>query len=224
MRRESFEERLRRNYLSGVTRMCCGLCTVAGMSAPIPVGHALVTIVMSCIGDLQPMVVTFGAEPDGIPNTDIAAGVRNALLTAGITPSAAYSNGYTYDRVECDFMTVDGLIHSEADISGNGAGTTGSIPSNCALLVTKRTALGGRKNRGRMYWPPSALGTTAVDRNGNIAAPNLTTIRGRYTAFLTALTNEGVLMKILHGDGSTPTLVTALEVSGKIATQRRRLR
>jgi hypothetical protein len=98
-------------------------------------------------------------------------------------------------------------------------------PQNCALLVRKRTALGGRRGRGRMYLPPFPLAEGGIDHAGKVD-PALVSA---WTASSQQAFNEGVSPVLLHATSPKsptppPTPITSFLVDSMIATQRRRLR
>jgi len=113
-----------------------------------------------------------------------------------------------------------------------GANTDAQSPPNVALLVKKASATGGRRGRGRMYLPWTCQ-EDAVDEVGNIGGASLSAFQVSASAFYTDL-GTGVTgtdpspMVILHDSSGAgvepgPSLVTALNVDSRIATQRRRL-
>jgi hypothetical protein len=123
-------------------------------------------------------------------------------------------------------------ISENAPAPGTRGGA--SLPPNCAVLMQKRTGVGGRRNRGRCYLP-HCVGETDVNEGGVIAAAVLATLQNRADVWLDRLNNGGVPGTptpafLLHGvdpvtgDPFIPTPVTSHPVSGTIATQRRRLR
>ena len=103
-------------------------------------------------------------------------------------------------------------------------------PNNCAVLIQKRSALGGRKNRGRFYFPPMSLGESAVNENGVITGATLTGLQANFTewfGYLNAGLSGGPTYKpvILHTIAPfTPTPVTSFVVQAQIATRRKRMR
>lgn len=95
-------------------------------------------------------------------------------------------------------------------------------PPNTTFLVTK---IGGpRKRRGRLYLP--AVDESIVDNLGNISTAAVATWNTSLANWLSALSSAGVPMhNNPTGDGTVPTSpVTALTMSTRVATQRRRLR
>jgi len=91
-----------------------------------------------------------------------------------------------------------------------------------AVLVEKVTNFGGRANRGRFFVPGISYGDVAV--GGGLASEPQTFFQTQANAFLARLDTEGLDMVLLHGASSDPTTVTSLNVDGRAATQRRRLR
>lgn len=124
------------------------------------------------------------------------------------------------------FGTPTGDILGEHNVSVTGTLTDVTITSNCALLVNKSTASGGRANRGRMYLPPLHLNEGAVDAAGNISSSPLAGIQLRLNATLAALAVADWQPVLFHQGVSpaAPTNVTALTAQSLIATQRRRMR
>jgi hypothetical protein len=120
----------------------------------------------------------------------------------------------------------------EGSDSGSGEETSGMLPPNCALLVKKQSATGGRKGRGRLYIP-WIIQENAVDDAGVIDGASVTARQLDASGWLTNLAGGGsgtytTPMVILHdssgaGAEPAPSVVTALTVDNRIATQRRRM-
>jgi len=108
-----------------------------------------------------------------------------------------------------------------------GQGSIISLPPNVAVLVNKRTNIGGRRGRGRMFLP-FYVSTTDVDQGGTILTNRLDVITAAVTVFHDELANVGMPMVLLHSPGVStikdPTPVTSLDVDTRVSTQRRRLR
>lgn len=111
---------------------------------------------------------------------------------------------------------------AELGVGSVGTGDAGQVNPNMAILIQKRTALGGRANRGRMFWPVTegqtgqagTLGTIQVDdTNDAFALWQSQVIAGEATPV------------ILHVNPAlTPTPITSFACQALTATQRRRLR
>ncbi len=103
------------------------------------------------------------------------------------------------------------------------------LPQNCAFLLHKRSGLGGRKNRGRMYLP--GVNEALVDDKGLMSTTAINGVNAAAAATLAdIIAIEGVeRMVILHTQplgpvGTVPTPVTTLLLDPVLGTQRRRLR
>lgn len=116
---------------------------------------------------------------------------------------------------------------------GSGTNTSSKLPQNCALLVKKQSAQGGRQHRGRMFLP-GILTEEEVDAVGTISDANFTSLSTDATVFFGNLNIDApeagppMPMVILHNTppdpAPLPTPVTHLTVDRRISTQRRRLR
>jgi len=112
----------------------------------------------------------------------------------------------------------------------NTAGTDGGalLPPNCAVLVRKLTAHGGRKGRGRAYLPGISDISGSLDSSGTFSTAEATVIdtaMAGLDADLVADTTFGPVQTVLlHSDSTTPYFISSWVTSNKIATQRRRLR
>nr|CRY96651.1 hypothetical protein [uncultured prokaryote] len=126
-----------------------------------------------------------------------------------------------------------GSIRSTEPPEGGGT-TANTLPANCALLVSKRTALLSRKGKGRIFLP-FVTAEDKVNEGGIIDASVMDDYQATMDLWTTASLREGA-----DGDGPVPMVInpsadnpnvaaapiaiTRLVVSNKIATQRRRLR
>jgi len=110
-----------------------------------------------------------------------------------------------------------------APIVGTLAGAVQS--ANSAVLVSKQTALGGRKGRGRFFFP-WAVTENNVDPLGVIDAEHVAGLQTSMNDFLAAFASNGADLVLLHQDvvgAPAPTPVTSLSVQALIGSQRRRL-
>lgn len=128
--------------------------------------------------------------------------------------------------------------YSEVLAGGDGANGTSSA---VAYLLTKQSALGGRRGRGRMFVP--GVGESYVNSAGQLTTGKVTSLNTKADDLLSNLTSQDRPMVILHGPstewvlddgkpkrvpvaGPVPeaTIVTSLVASSEVATQRRRQR
>jgi hypothetical protein len=164
----------------------------------------------------------------------VGATVTQAAVDAGFTQaqttmktrfhsSVSLAGGHLLEQTSTGIRRWDASI---APVAGTNVNTP--LPNNCATLIKKSTALGGRRNRGRMYFPcpienevgPEGANTSAAVTAWNSVVATLMPGGSIHTAF-------GVLgnPQVLHETGSqTPAQVTDLACQAKIATQRRRMR
>lgn len=97
-----------------------------------------------------------------------------------------------------------------------------------SLLLTKRTAVGGRRGKGRMFLCPPP--NTQVNADGTVAAGFLATARTKAAAFLAGIVAlDPTVQPVVHtrASGGLPsgnTLITSMTIEGEVATQRKRQR
>lgn len=135
-------------------------------------------------------------------------------------PSTAFATG-----VEIRVGTADPsapLVY-EAAGSDAGSGAAALISPNVSLLATKRTLLGGRQGRGRMYLGPPREGE--VTDEGVVGGTYLV---GVQTALDTLVADVETIIGgdayLLHsGPSPAPTLIQSITIQDVVATQRRRL-
>lgn len=186
----------------------------------IPVGYTQVNLLFR--GDANPLgsQIAFGTRnTTGAPADAIGKYVRDQVVER-ILPFM--SEGYVLEgvRVKLGPDKTGPFAEVASGEAGKSVSRTAS-PAVCYLLH-KQTALGGRMNRGRIY-VPSVL-EEAIDAAGRIIFSTMESIHRAWSGLLTALSDGGQPMVILHKTGETPTLVQHLAMSNTVATQRRRQR
>lgn len=197
------------------------------MGVQIPVGEMQVSIRWACNGVTRPMYTTFGVSPDAtapsgvLPKLD---DIHGFLVSSTLMVASQISNQYTYVSLIGQEMTGSGILSAERPANIVGTNAFQPPPPNTSWVVQKRTLLGGRKNRGRMYVPPARLGETVVNAAGVIDAANVTAEQDDWTAFLGAMSADDYPLVVFHSDGSPSTVVSSLVVENRVGTQRRRLR
>lgn len=148
----------------------------------------------------------------------------NALSTnlAG-TYKPILSTGSLYNGIHIE-EGQDGAPLVWDSVSGAGAGTrtiTASTTPQVQLLCDKKTALGGRKFRGRTFLPDVA--ESDVNDAGAVAAGTVTLLTTFCTNLLTNFSTGAYAgMVVLHSDATVPTPVTTMSADGKAATLRAR--
>lgn len=201
------------------------------MTLEIPVGHMQVAYRFLLAGDSEPMVTTMGYRLDDTPSLQNQVDqLRDNFVTAW--PVAQRNTQWTFLGCVARVGQDGGppvIVESPASSVGtNSTGTT--LPNNISLLVKKQTGIGGRAHRGRCFVPPFNLVGVDVDQRGYLQSGWLSAHTSRITGWL-GYGITGTLRPrpvILHDDGiatpSTPTLLTAVVLDARVATQRRRLR
>lgn len=224
------------------------------MATLIPPGMWLAKLRWRLIGDSEEMISTIGVrgnEPGDREPNDVAHSIF-----------AAWAGAFETDvlNVQWSFVGVDvvgGFEASDPPVQGEGgpvgtynetlAGAMGAavLPNNCALLVKKQTAVGGRRNHGRMFIPAGYVGEAEVDGTGLISAGNQTFFQDHVNQFYENLrdstgtpgpTFTSYWPVLFHSDARDPdgnvipntapppTDITALVADPRIATQRQRMR
>jgi hypothetical protein len=190
-----------------------------------PPGFAQVRLVWTLSGDLEPFNTLFGVSNDSdVSAAAVAQNVADAFVIA--FSGSEMATGSSLQRVDAQ-LGQDGGEGPVGTSIQNYIGTSGGacLPQNCAGLIHKRTALAGRKGRGRMYLPSFFLPEASIDSIGALNSALVTNLTNSINSFLSGLTTEGVPMVLFHESSPpSPTLVTSLQVDPIIATQRRRLR
>lgn len=197
-------------------------------STIIPPGFAQVFFRFRCVGDNEEMLTSIGVRTVGDPPDPDTLADDMATAWLFSWPVGDLSSTYTFVGTRV-YVGQDGdplVAENLRNTSGTGSGAV--PPNNCAALLQKRSALGGRRNRGRMFLPAGYFPETGVDQAGLLTAGTVTTLQGNCNDFLTQIrtgsptTDQAV---ILHSSApSAPTVITTLTVAPKIATQRTRMR
>lgn len=193
-----------------------------------PAGFALVTHYMVQEGDSEPMLTTIGCSSTGLPGG--ASDIANTFVTSWEDNLAGlFSVDSALDHVEVAAGPSSAPIRADST-NGPVAGTasSGIVLPNTSVLVRKQTGLGGRKGRGRMYWP--CFGQVQnMTGNGLLVGGFMGTIQGAFddwAAQIVDSTGPGAVgeLYLFHAEEEAPTQIEAMIVQQRLATQRRRLR
>jgi hypothetical protein len=147
----------------------------------------------------------------------------HAKFTANVMPQLSTSMQCIYTRAKIGPNSTGPFGFAGSPVTGGISGDA-DVPS-VAILVSKITASGGRANAGRWFLP--GLSETYTSTGGTVDATYLANLQAALTAWLTAVNADTTIgdMVILHSSTSaTPTPITNVLASSKVATQRRRLR
>lgn len=194
---------------------------------PTPAGYADCSYQLTLSGFVRPSYVTFGVDPSDTDPAAVATALLNAWQAAGSLNTIMDSQvTMTQVRVSMGTDAGGGDLVYVLPTSVVGGKTGSSLPPNCALLLKKTTARGGRRGRGRMYLP-WAVDESLVDETGAIPAPTVSAASVAAGVWRIALNSNGCPLVILHASGKTatgaPDPVISMSADRLIATQRRRL-
>jgi hypothetical protein len=192
------------------------------MARIIPADYGEVQWIAQLPGDTHTTEVTVGVALDGSPT---ASDVFDLYTDGGWQDlwHAIAVEQWTMVRGRC--VIGDGTGSPpvvETIFADDGATGSDGITPNTAVLIKKSTGLGGRANRGRMYWP--GVDEDSVAPTGALDSGFVSGVQVLADALIPAL-NVGPFIGyvILHTDNSTPTPITGFLVESTVATQRRRL-
>lgn len=108
-----------------------------------------------------------------------------------------------------------------ASVSGTVAGD--ALPPNVCYLVHKRTDVGGRHGKGRLFYP--GVPETVSGTGGVLTSTAVAGVPAAFSLFLQKCTADSIQLRITAATNSwTSYPITALDCSQKFSTQRRRLR
>jgi hypothetical protein len=186
----------------------------------IPAGFAQITYVYTGASVPRGAANVIGVENAGglsIANVAIAAGEAIEPMMANLPDSVQVN------EIRVKLGPDDNGPYQVFPIVIPGVLTSGeTVAPNTSFLFSKQTAMGGRKNRGRLYLPGVLEG--AIGDGGDLGSSWITDLNAAAALMLASLTADGLPMYILHESVDAPTEVTAMFVSSRVATQRRRLR
>jgi hypothetical protein len=198
----------------------------------IPPGFAQAAFQLVLAGDPEPMITTLGVNTSGVGGDfQNAANVLHERFAQRFMPSV--TSQYT---LQACFLYVgqDGgapVVYESTGPDQAGGDNVAPLPQNSAWLVRKRTTLGGRRGRGRMYVP--GIGEGTVDHLGVITTAarqgfqdNLNLFWQDLAGAAAAVPLPPVLLHRSEGIGlePVPTPILQFILDLRIATQRRRMR
>lgn len=198
----------------------------------IPAGYGQWTLNLKSIYSVKVFSFNLGYKSTWTAGDNHAAAIWDIFHASG-HPFAAgsFTDRYTVVKAHALYQDDDTLHEMEYPINLGGTGLWESPPTNCAVLVQKRTSVAGRNQRGRMYIPPTVVSEANVDTVGVIADTPLGVMNVAWAEQYLAMVDAEFLPYLLHGGTKAdpthappPTAITSFLVEPMIATQRRRLR
>lgn len=186
----------------------------------VPAGFAHVSHEISNSLSVRRAVVTYGIDVNSLLTPQqIADEVADIFVPVG---AQFMSSAAQVERTVVRFGPIPDGPTAANEANSSGAQPANAEPPQVATLIQKRTALGGRKHRGRLYMP--WISEDNVNGGGVIDSLVLADLQTTANTWLADLEAALLPMVVLHNDASVPTPVTSLTVSSRVATQRRRLR
>lgn len=190
----------------------------------IPAGYCNVQFVMLDSTNNHEYLTAIGAQLEAADGDEVVEDFSNAFWTR-FGPYIPNECSELLTRLTLGTSVPSAPLIFEFSGEHVGSSSGASLPPNTCYLIQKRTASGGRKNRGRMFLPkPSAA---AIGENGAISSSQLLALAGAAGNFLTdceAITGVTNCYVLHSSSVDTPTQITSLVPDANIATQRRRLR
>jgi hypothetical protein len=197
---------------------------------PTAPGYAACAVKLQCTGLNRPAYVTFGVNPTSTDPAIVAAAIKTAWYATGAANSRLDSEVTATEFIAR--LGTDGgedLVGSVAGGAAGGLSSTLSPTPNVAILIHKRTARGGRRGRGRIFFP-WCVSETQLEENGSLNSTAITGIQTAMTTWWVAHNTNDVPMVVLHRPSlvnpappGPPDPVTGLLVDPLVSTQKRRL-
>lgn len=196
----------------------------------VPEDFYEITIIWQADGTAKEFTSSFGAADLSVTPrtaTEMASDAYDALSATGAPcASGSMMDDYSFLGISCALGTATGDIVGQRLATISGTVNDACPPSNCAALVNKSTALGGRRYRGRFFVPVAEINEGAVDQLGVISGSTLTAFAGHWVDAYDNLVAADIIPHLFHqGAGApVPTVITAFTAQTQLATQRRRMR
>jgi hypothetical protein len=153
-----------------------------------------------------------------------AAAFGTSLGPDVLDPVQLLNTGGSYKRATV-YGYLDGTGHASVIATSPcvhpGSSSAHTLPNQCAVVVSLRTALAGRTNKGRIYLP---VGNMALDSNGQLPAGDSALIVSwakRFLDSLNTIASPGKV-EIFSTKLGTGTPITTVAVDSRVDIQRRR--
>ena len=112
--------------------------------------------------------------------------------------------------------------HTHATVSHAGTASAATLPCQCAIVVTLRTALATRSGRGRIYVPYTGAAVLSTTRTGDTAVINgLVDALGAYYDAVTGDSPDTIPV-VVSQTLTTYNQIVSVDADAVIDTQRRR--
>jgi hypothetical protein len=196
------------------------------MGTVIPPTYFNCRYLHSCEGVIDPFGFSIGGHMPGDQlMSEVALNLYESYSIMVWGSGSAAADTYTFQGVQLTVGDVSGPMIAQHLVPISGSIASNVPPVNLAVLVTKNTALGGRKNRGRLFLPTGVLFEPEVDPAGQITSGAQAALQQRFEDFLAELQLRDVAPWLLHSHpDDEPTPIMSFSVQSLCATQRRRMR
>lgn len=194
---------------------------------PVPSGIQLCFLFTASAQNWQ-FCLTLKKSAGSVTTTDLSnvTGIAETWWTNELKDKLAAQ--VTLNEVVATDITSQGAPQDRETVGTAGTATGGSLPLNCALVISLRTAKRGRSYRGRVYL--SGLTLTNTNNVNQIDATKITDILGDFNSLQADLDAGGydivVASKQHNGVTTNPAEtneVTSFVIDANIDSQRRRL-
>lgn len=189
----------------------------------IPEGYAQVNLRWAPLGGGHVPETTFGISAlEPLTAVQIAD-----LVATELTESTFCEDLSTQATIKSVYVKMGpnetGVFYEKA-VTVSGTDTQQPVPPNCGILVRKSTGMGGRANSGRWFIPGAP--ESSSPGNGTLLPAWTATWEANWNAFRLGLQGADIPMVLLHSverSGQSPLIIDQLSVTGRLATQRRRM-
>lgn len=167
-----------------------------------------------------------------VSSADTAAGVASdaaaqwlAILAVSAF-SSCFPTGIQWTQVNVSELGATPaspvVTSAQTAISDGGTATTGSLPNQCAVVVSLRSATAGSRARGRMYLPP--IDEDGLTTAGRLTTAYQTTLADNVEDYFDAMTTAGHSSVVVSSVGGVYTTYPLIElrIGNVIDTQRPR--
>lgn len=200
------------------------------MAQIIPSDFGSAALVFESAQGTQPFITTLGINLSNAGD-DYVGAANNVMGAYSTTFSTSWSSDLTLTKCVLSVGSDgDGAPTVDSDApSVPGTGSGEYLPLSNSLLVNKRTAVLGRKGRGRFFLP-GLLKDNMVDVSGRVGTTTLDAYNELLEEFMSKLLSSGGLgvdtsPVLLHSvQFPVPTPITSFVCAPLIGTIRRRIR
>jgi hypothetical protein len=140
-----------------------------------------------------------------------------------------FNVGVIHNRIRVSRLNIaSGQVEASADLSVSGTGYVGTssqafLPFEVAVCVSLRTALAGRRHRGRFYLPPPIVGDVPAAENGKFQLGLQQNIADRVqVAFNNFRVPANYVPVVFSKAGGSTTPINGIDVGNIPDAQRRR--